>query len=118
MSSSLFRPLRRAACLAVLSAASLVLGVPPVLPTIQPAMAIPTSCRVTTYYQTAEMVTVVGVRTNCPGSSNSGRTSPYKEVEVIDTSPEGPSPVGGGPGSLPCEFLAKGCGNLPARRFN
>jgi len=89
-----------------------------VFPGAMPAAALPTQCVITTYYKTAEMVTVVGVRTNCPGGSNSGRTSPYKEREVVQLNSPGPVGGGGGGGSLPCEFLAKGCGNLPVKRFN
>jgi len=85
----------------------------------EPAAALPvqSTCRITTYYREAAMETVVGVRSTCPGTSNSGRISPYKEVETL-TVDNGHGHAGGGSGaSLPCEFLAKGCGNLPANRF-
>jgi hypothetical protein len=89
-----------------------------VLPTAETALALPKQCRIITYYQTAEMVTVVGVRTNCPGSSNSGRTSPHKEIEVVSFDGPTTGGGGGGGGNLPCEFLASGCSNLPTNRFN
>jgi hypothetical protein len=85
------------------------------------ADALPQSltCRITTYYSTAEMDDAVGVRTTCPGGSAWGRTTRFKEVEVgtLDT-PQGPGGPGGGPGGLPCEFLAAGCSNLPVNRFS
>ena len=84
------------------------------------AEALPQSltCRITTYYSTSEMADVVGVRTTCPGGSAWGRTSRFKEVEVVELeSPQGPGGGGGGPGGLPCEFLAAGCSNLPEPRF-
>src|SRR5688500_6187608 len=75
------------------------------VPAAGPAEALPRSitCRITTYYQTAEMETEVGVRTTCPGGAKWGRTSPHRQVEVVtlDT-PTGPT-TGGGPGGLPCE---------------
>ena len=74
-------------------------------------------CRMTTYYKDAEMTTIVGVRTNCPGGRSYGRTSPYHEVETVELDTGGES--GGpstGPGKLPCEFLAAGCSNLPVFR--
>lgn len=71
------------------------------------------SCRITTYYKTADMTDVVGVRSTCSSPKSSGRTSKYYEVEVL-TADTGPSGGGsGGPGNLPCEFLAAGCSNLP-----
>lgn len=84
------------------------------------AEALPQSltCRITTYYSTAEMDDAVGVRTTCPGGSAWGRTTRFKEVEVVELdSPQGPGGTGGGPGGLPCEFLAAGCSNLPQPRF-
>ncbi len=116
MITPLFRFQRRSLRRIVFPALAIALAVPSVVPTVRPATALPTSCRVITYYQTAAMETVVGVRTNCPGSSNTGRTSPHREVETVTLDAPGPGPVGGGSGKLPCEFLAKGCGNLPVRR--
>lgn len=84
------------------------------------AEALPNSltCRITTYYRTADLSDVVGVRTTCPGGSSWGRTTRFKEVEAVEfDSPEGPGGTGGGPGGLPCEFLAAGCSNLPEPRF-
>ena len=76
------------------------------------------SCRFTTYYKEAEMATIVGTRTNCPGGQSTGRTSPYFETEIVqlDTGGGAGGPATG-PGRLPCEFLAKGCSNLPEQRF-
>jgi hypothetical protein len=84
------------------------------------AEALPNSltCRITTYYSTAGLSDAVGVRTTCPGGSSWGRTTRFKEVEVVTLdSPSGPNGPGGGSGGLPCEFLAAGCSNLPERRF-
>jgi hypothetical protein len=83
-----------------------------------PARALPSggiTCRITTYFKTAELEKEVGLRTTCPGVSKWGKTSKYYEVELIDTHNDGP---GGhdGPGGLPCEFLAEGCSNLPQIR--
>jgi hypothetical protein len=73
------------------------------------------TCVVPTYYKSAEMEQEVGVRTNCPGVANAGRTSPHVEVERIQYGESsGGSP--GGARKLPCEFLAQGCGNLPEKR--
>lgn len=83
----------------------------------QPADALPRSCRITTYYQTAELETQVGMRTSCPGGQRWGRTTRFFETETVDLTPPGPGPVGGGGGNLPCEFLASGCSNLPTNRF-
>ena len=80
------------------------------------AEALPRTCKITTYYKTADMTEVVGTRTNCPGGGSSGRTSRFFEVETVELNPGGPGGGGGGPGGLPCEFLAAGCSNLPAQR--
>ena len=81
------------------------------------ASAYPTQCRVTTYYASAEMSNIVGVRTNCPGGGSWGRMTRYRESEIIQLGGEGPGGSGGGgPGGLPCEFLAAGCSNLPVAR--
>jgi hypothetical protein len=83
-----------------------------------PANALPANgitCRITTYYKTVALATEVGLRSTCPGVKKWGKTSKFFEVELIDTSNDGP---GGhdGPGGLPCEFLASGCSNLPEIR--
>jgi hypothetical protein len=72
-------------------------------------------CLIRTYYKDAEMAEQVGIRTNCPGMSSSGRTSRYVEVERIEYG-ETSGALGGGPAKLPCEFLASGCPNLPLKR--
>lgn len=79
------------------------------------ASAYPTHCVMTTYYKEAALQNEVGVRTTCPGGSPWGRTSPYKEREVIELQPPGP---GGppGPGNMPCEFTPKGCSPIPGPR--
>jgi hypothetical protein len=83
-----------------------------------PAQALPSggiTCRITTYFKTAELAAEVGLRSTCPGVKKWGKTSKFFEVEVLDTSHDGP---GGhdGSGGLPCEFLASGCSNLPEIR--
>lgn len=76
------------------------------------------TCLIRTYYKTAEMADQVGVRTNCPGVSSSGRTSRHVEVERIEYG-ESSGPIGGGQAKLPCEFLAgsqERCLNVPLKR--
>jgi hypothetical protein len=73
------------------------------------------TCLIRTYYKTAEKEEQVGVRSNCPGVGNTGRTSPHVEVERIQYGESSGGAPGGG-GKLPCEFLEKGCGNLPEKR--
>jgi hypothetical protein len=89
-----------------------------VTPAVGPADALPVSqsCRITTYYKTAEMTQEVGVRSTCPGVSKWGRTSKYYEVETLQTDNGGGHHTSG-PGKLPCEFLQQGCSNLPVSRF-
>lgn len=110
----------------IYSAAALVIGLsaigatPGLLLTAETALAAAQSktCVIRTYYRTADMSEQVGVRTNCPGVSNSGRTSPHVEVERIEYG-ESSGVGGGGQNTLPCEFLAKGqerCANVPVRR--
>ena len=43
----------------------------------EPADALPRSCRITTYYQTAALETQVGMRTTCPGGQRWGRTTRF-----------------------------------------
>ncbi len=74
------------------------------------------TCRITTYYKTAEMTDVAGVRSTCPGAQSSGRTTRFFEVEEIQLGTPTTGGGGGDPGGLPCEFLAKGCSNLPTMR--
>lgn len=91
-----------------------------VLPTSS-AFALPTQtvCLVTTYFNNAAHDQEVGTRTKCTGSAaqTHGRVTPYHitEREVLDNG--GGGHTGGGPGSLPCEFLQEGCSNLPVTRF-
>lgn len=94
---------------AVAFAACFALGAPE-------ARAYPTQCRMTTYYSSAEMSDIVGVRTNCPGARSWGRITRFRESEIIQLGGEGPGGGGNGPGGLPCEFLAAGCSNLPVAR--
>jgi hypothetical protein len=81
------------------------------------AMALPKSCIIRNYYQTAGLDNQVGMRSSCPGAQKWGRVTKFVEVETVDLVPDGPSGPGGG-GSLPCEFLVTGCPNLPVQRFN
>lgn len=117
-----FRPTRPGRMLRALLAAPLALVLNTLPQTFTPAAALPQSitCRITTYFSTAAKEDVVGVRTTCPGGERWGRVTQHREIEVVTLDVEGPSPAGGGggPGGLPCEFLAKGCSNLPTRRFN
>ena len=91
-----------------------------------PAAALPNTltCRITTYYQEPALETVVGTRTTCPGGQSSGRTSRYKEIEVVQLD-YGGGPSGPGGAGMPCEFVADGtgpwspqntCQNLPIPR--
>jgi hypothetical protein len=81
------------------------------------AQAYPTSCVIRTYYRTAEMVDVVGVRTKCPGGRSWGRTTRFVEAERVDLTPPGPGGTSGSPGKLPCEFLATGCPVIQGPRY-
>ncbi|MER8548782.1 MULTISPECIES: hypothetical protein [unclassified Mesorhizobium] len=98
-------------------AAISLLAFPNFLPPVtSPANALPVSqsCRITTYYKTAAKATEVGVRSTCQGVKKWGVTSKYYEVEKIEAAT--PPHTSGGGGSLPCEFLAAGCSNLPEKR--
>ncbi len=97
-------------------AASLVLATAAIFPMTQSASALPNSCVIRTYFKTAELTAEVGMRSSCPGARKWGKTSRFVEVETVDLVPDGPSGPGGGPGGLPCEFLASGCSNLPELR--
>jgi hypothetical protein len=81
------------------------------------ASALPRSCVIRTYYQTAQMQAEVGLRSSCPGVRRWGRTSRHVEVETVQLTPDGPGD-GGGPGGLPCEFQTDDgqCNNLPKPR--
>lgn len=74
-------------------------------------------CTITTYYSDAAMTKQVGTFSTCPGPKRgrTGKKTKYFETETI---PLGNPSQGksGGPGSLPCEFLNEGCGNLPSPR--
>ncbi|MER9055033.1 hypothetical protein [Mesorhizobium sp. M0213] len=98
-------------------AAISLLAFPNFLPPVTiPANALPVSqsCRITTYYKTAAKATEVGVRSTCQGVKKWGVTSKYYEVEKIEAAT--PPHTSDGGGSLPCEFLAAGCFNLPVKR--
>jgi len=85
----------------------------------RPAQAAPPStgtCSITYYYSDPEKTKQVGTFSNCPNPPPkrglTGRKTRYYDVETVNLgnpSPPRPRP----PGHLPCEFLAKGCGNLP-----
>ena len=76
------------------------------------------SCTIVTYYSDAAKTKQVGTFSNCPGPKRglTGRKTKFFESEKIPLG--GPRPQGSpaGPGSLPCEFLKEGCGNLPTPR--
>jgi hypothetical protein len=77
---------------------------------LAPAQA--ASCRIITYYSEAAKEHTVGTWSNCPGQKGlKGKRSKYKEIETVEL--RSPAP---GPGSLPCEFLAKGCSAIPKPR--
>jgi hypothetical protein len=98
--------------------AHLLLGGAAMLPMTGASEALPRTCVIRSYYNNAELDTQVGMRSSCPGARKWGKTSRFVEVETVDLVPDGPSGPGGGPGSLPCEFLASGCSNLPELRHN
>ncbi len=81
-----------------------------------PAQALPgpgATCKVITYYSDAAKTNQVGTSSTCPGNRGlHGRRTAYFEVDTIPLGNQGPRPTKG-PGHLPCEFLAAGCGNLP-----
>jgi hypothetical protein len=103
--------LRRAILAASLAAIS---SAPVLIP--QSAAALPKSCIIRNYFQSAELDNQVGMRSSCPGAQKWGKVTKFVEVETVDLVPDGPSGPGGGPGKLPCEFLASGCSNLPEIR--
>ena len=77
-----------------------------------PGAAEAATCRIITYYSDANMTRTVGVWSNCPGMKGlHGRRTRFSESETQQIS--GPRT---GPGSLPCEFLQKGCSPIPGRR--
>jgi hypothetical protein len=80
------------------------------------ALPVQRTCKITTYYKQAEMTDVVGVRSTCSSPRSSGRTSRYFETETLQVESQPVGGSGSGPGSLPCEFLASGCSNLPTLR--
>lgn len=89
------------------------------LPT--PAIAAPVQvvCTIWTYYSDREKTDIVGTKTFCPGSGTQrqGRTTRYYTIERESLGPVGGGGHhAGGSGGLPCEFLAKGCSNLPQPR--
>jgi len=79
---------------------------------LAPGAAEAATCRIITYYSDASMNRTVGVWSNCPGMKGlRGRRTRYSESETQQI--RGPST---GPGSLPCEFLQKGCSPIPSPR--
>ena len=96
--------------------AQLLLAGAAMLPMTGASGALPRSCVIRSYYDNAELETQVGVRSSCPGARRWGKVTRFVEVERVDLVPEGPGSPGGGPGKLPCEFLASGCSNLPELR--
>ncbi len=97
-------------------AANLALATAALVPMTGPSFALPKSCIIRSYFPTAEMDNQVGMRSSCPGANKWGKVTKFVEVETVDLVPDGPSGPGGGPGRLPCEFLASGCSNLPELR--
>lgn len=84
-----------------------------------PVQAVPNGqriCRVYTYFSDKEETKQVGLFARCPGGTHTGHTTKWFTVETFTV---GTRPETGGeqkPGSLPCEFLAAGCGDLPVPR--
>jgi hypothetical protein len=111
MRNPVFKAVRRSILAASIT---LVSTAPIILP--QTASALPKSCVIRNYFQTAEMNNQVGMRSSCPGAQKWGKITKFVEVETVDLVPDGQSGPGGG-GGLPCEFLASGCPNLPVHRF-
>lgn len=67
------------------------------------------TCRIIIYYSDATKTVAVGNWSNCPGQKGlHGKRTRFSDVETETI--RSPRP---GPGHLPCEFLVKGCGNLP-----
>lgn len=77
-----------------------------------PAPALAATCRIITYYSDATMTKGVGSWSNCPGQKGlQGKRTIHREIETVELASPRP-----GPGSLPCEFLAKGCSPIPSPR--
>ena len=104
--------LARCAGLAALAASAGVLT----SPAAQAAPLHTIKCSIYTYFSNAEETTQVGLFSTCPGGEKTGRKTRWFTVEATTVGPGTPvnkPPKAGGP---PCEFLAKGCPNLPAPR--
>ena len=97
-------------------AANLALATAAMLPMTAPSIALPRTCVIRNYYNNAELGTQVGIRSGCPGHAKWGKITKFVEAETVDLAPEGTGGGGGGPGRMPCEFLADGCSNLPEMR--
>ena len=87
-----------------------------------PSYALPThsTCVITTYYNNASHDEEVGTRTQCTGTPVKmvGHSTPWHTSERLSTSAGGTGHPHGGGQSMPCEFLAAGCSNLPTNRFS
>ncbi len=86
-----------------------------------PAQAAPPStgtCSITSYYSDANKTKEVGTFSTCPSNRGlRGRRTRYYDVETVDMGNPGPEERRERePRSLPCEFLAEGCGHLPRPR--
>ena len=67
------------------------------------------TCVIITYYSDVSQARQVGWWSNCPGQKGlHGRRSQFLERETVQLRSPRPSP-----GSLPCEFLERGCDPLP-----
>ena len=97
---------------------SLTLSVAPMAPAY--AMSNNPSCTVTTYYNNAQHAEEVGTRTQCTGSptQSTGRVTPWHTSEHFSTGAGGTGHPKGGSNSMPCEFTAGGCSNLPVNRYS
>jgi hypothetical protein len=74
------------------------------------------NCSIYTYFSNADETTQVGWFSTCPGGEKTGRKTRWFTVEATTVGPGTPVNKPPKAGELPCEFLAKGCPNLPAPR--
>ena len=87
-------------------------------PVLERAVPQGARCAITTYYSDAAMTKQVGTFSTCPGPKPkkglTGKKTKYFETDTIPLGNPGQGKPGS-PGSLPCEFLKEGCGNLPTQ---
>jgi hypothetical protein len=74
------------------------------------------TCSIYTYFSNATETNQVGLFSTCPGGEKTGRKTKWFTVEHTTVSRATPANKPTKAGNLPCEFLKKGCPNLPAPR--